>query len=109
MLLGIGVAHASVDVVGVHGEAFLTGLQVGGGVDGGGDGKEVAAAELAVPAAEPVQALFLLLQLGQRVFADAFLFVQLVEVLAAVGVELCPFRFRASTYSWVSRSASACP
>jgi hypothetical protein len=62
------------------------------GVDGGGHTQQVPTAELAKPAAEPIQTLLLLLQLRQRVLADPLLLLQLGQILAAIGVELRPFR-----------------
>src|SRR6185312_9071375 len=56
-----------------------------------GRAEQVPGPDRAVPAAEPVQALLLLIQLGQRQLALGDLTGQLGLLFAAVGQELAPF------------------
>jgi hypothetical protein len=53
-------------VVGVSLEAFLTQLQGRGRVRRRRDAEQITAPQLAIPTANPVEALFLLLMLGER-------------------------------------------
>jgi hypothetical protein len=57
-------------VVGVSLEAFLTQLQGRGRVRRRRDAEQITAPQLAIPTANPVEALFLLLMLGERVLSE---------------------------------------
>ena len=60
------------------------------GAGGRGGTQHVAQPQLPVPAAQPLQALFLLVQLGQGQLVLGDLLVDLGQVLAALGQELSP-------------------
>ena len=57
-------------MVGVSLEAFLTQLQGRGRVRRRRDAEQITAPQLAIPTANPVEALFLLLMLGERVLSE---------------------------------------
>src|SRR5262245_44155764 len=86
MAVGGGV-HALGEVL----EPGLALLQTVIGFVGGGGAEQVAELEVAVPAPEPLQALLLFVQLGERELLLGDFAFELGLVLAALGDELAPF------------------
>jgi hypothetical protein len=90
LLITCGTAEGRVNVVGECLEPFLALLERGGRVGSGGDREHIPAAQLPIPATQPVEALLLFFQLGQGVFTKSFFLVQLSQILATVRSELGP-------------------
>src|SRR5512132_578497 len=86
-----GLVDGLVDAVGVVLQPLGAVLEPLLSLDRQGGAEQVADLELAIPAAQPLQALLLLVQLGQSELGGARLLVQFGLVLAALGEELGPF------------------
>src|SRR5262245_2969761 len=82
---------SGVDALGEVLEQRLALLQTAVGCRGGRGAEKVAQLEVAVPAPEPLEALLLLVQLGERELLLGDLAFELGLVLAALGDELAPF------------------
>lgn len=74
----------------VVGEPFGAVFELLAGVGGGGCAEHVTSGQFAMPAAQPIQALFLFFQFGQGELADADLLVDFGVEFGAVGDEFGP-------------------
>src|SRR5262245_65066126 len=82
---------SGVDALGEVLEQRLALLQTAVGFRGGRGAEKVAQLEVAVPAPEPLEALLLLVQLGERELLLGHLAFELCLVLVALSDELAPF------------------